>query len=121
MRVRKAAAVLIVLAALSGCAGRSELRRGHIVLGFETSSFQPCGDAERWWLSGDMDVMHSITLADRALDPSSQARLYAELRGVLSREGSFGHLGGYPREFHVTEVVEARPESAQDCASPLSP
>ncbi len=117
MRAAKAAAVAILFVVLSGCAGRSELRQGHILLGFETSVFQPCGDAEQWWLSGDTDVMREISAAYEALGPTTPARLYAEVRGVLSREGSYGHLGGYPREFHVTEVVLAHPETVGDCSA----
>ncbi len=117
MRGVRAAAALIVLATLSACAGRSELRRGHVVLGFETSSFQPCGDAEQWWLSGDTDVMGELGNAFADLGGTAGARLLVEVRGVLSREGSYGHLGAYPREFHVTEVVEVGPEVDGDCGA----
>ncbi len=116
MRGVRAAAALIVLATLSACAGRSELRQGHVVLGFETSSFQPCGDAEQWWLSGDTDVMGELGKAFTDLGGTAEARLFVEVRGVLSREGSYGHLGAYPREFHVTEVVEARLGQPADCS-----
>ncbi|MCX6027070.1 MAG: hypothetical protein NTY23_12585 [Chloroflexi bacterium] len=44
------------------------------------------------------------------------ARLFVEVRGVLRREGGYGHLGAYPRDFHVTEVIEARPGREGDCA-----
>jgi hypothetical protein len=117
VRVPRTAAILFILAALAACSGRSETRQGYVVLGFETSAFQPCGDAEQWWLSGDTDVMGELENAFADLGGTAGARLYVEVRGVLSREGSYGHLGAYPREFHVTEVVDARPAEDGDCSA----
>ncbi|MCX6027069.1 MAG: hypothetical protein NTY23_12580 [Chloroflexi bacterium] len=57
MHSRRQLAVLIVFGALMACTGRSETRQGYVILRFETSAFQPCGDAEQWWLPGDTDVM----------------------------------------------------------------
>jgi hypothetical protein len=121
MRVVSRAALLIMLVGLTACGGRSELRQGYVVFGFETSAFQPCGDAEQWWLTGDTDVMGELDRALLAVDETTGARLYVEVRGVLSREGNYGHLGAYPREFHVTEVVQARPEMEGDCPNPAAP
>ena len=121
MRVVRWAALLIMLVGLTACGGRSELRQGYVVFGFETSAFQPCGDAEQWWLTGDTDVMGELDRAFLAVDGTTSARLFAEVRGVLSREGNYGHLGAYPREFHVTEVVQARPEMEGDCTNPAAP
>jgi hypothetical protein len=117
MHSRRQLAALIVFGALTACTGRSEARQGYVVLGFETSAFQPCGDAEQGWLSGDTDVMRELEDAFAGMGETAGARLLVEVRGVLSREGSYGHLGAYPREFHVTEVLEARPSQAGDCGA----
>ena len=119
LRIIWTAAVLFILAALMACTGRSEARRGYVVVGFETSAFQPCGDAERWWLSGDTDVMGELQDAFASMGETAGSRLFVDVRGVLSREGSYGHLAAYPREFHVTEVIEARPGREGGCAPGL--
>lgn len=40
---------------------------------------------------------------------------YAEIIGVISNKGSYGHLGAYDRELQVNEVVEVRAASEGDC------
>jgi hypothetical protein len=84
------------------CTGRSEARQGYAVLGIETSAFQPCGDAERWWLSGGADGMSELQNTFAGPGEMAGLRPYVEVRGVLSREVCYGHLGAYARAFHVT-------------------
>lgn len=95
-------AVLIAFGALMACTGRSEARQGYVVLGIETSAFQPCGDAERWWLSGGADGMSELQNTFAGPGEMAGLRPYVEVRGVLSREVCYGHLGAYARTFHVT-------------------
>ena len=121
MRGVSRAALLIMVVGLAACVGRSELRQGYVFFGFETSAFQPCGDAEQWWLAGDADVMGELGQAFASVRETLGARLYVEVRGVLSREGSYGHMGAYPREFHVTEVLTARPSREGDCVASSPP
>lgn len=108
-----------VLAGALGCAPRSEVQRGHVVFGPEVSTFQPCGTDKSWWLTGEGDAMSLLRQTYDRVGPGASEGIYAEVRGVLSREGSYGHLGAYAREFYITGVQEARASGPGDCtASP---
>lgn len=114
--MRRIGTALALALGLAGCAGVStgpgetELR-GHYSWGFEVSSFQPCGAEESWWVAADAGLgQRYLEITTRQYD-----RVYVELRGEVGPEGKFGHLGAYPRELNVREVVEVRAAGANDC------
>ena len=83
---------------------------GHMVIGFETARFVPCGDSadpgdtEGYWISADpgvelYDAYHNATGED-------YTPAFLHFRGRLSPPGEYGHLGGYTREVTVTEIIE---------------
>ncbi len=88
---------------------------GLVSLGFEDSTFLPCESAEAWWLSSYDGVDLWQRYDEQASKPHE--RLFAVLRGDRSREGSYGHLGGYDRTFVVADVIELRPAGPDDCRS----
>jgi hypothetical protein len=70
-------------------------------LALETSSFQPCGNPHRWWVSfekGSSDAVRKLQAAAR-IDPVKVTFL-----GVLSEAGAYGHMGLFSREFVVREI-----------------
>ncbi len=83
---------------------------GHMVIGFEVASFVPCalgddpGDGQGYWLSADPGVQ--LYDAYHAATGDDYTPAYVHLRGRLSPEGEYGHLGGYTRELTVTEIIE---------------
>lgn len=91
---------------------------GVISLGFEDSTFLPCQSTEAWWLSWYDGVDLWQMYEEKASRPHEQ--LFAVLRGDRSKEGSYGHLGGYDRSFVVVEVIELRQLNPDDCRGPRS-
>jgi len=86
---------------------------GFVSIGFERSEFLPCGETAAWWLPFRKDLNDRYA----ALAPGkTPVKVFARLQGFSSPEGRpYGHLGAYPREFVVTEVIELRPARDNDC------
>jgi hypothetical protein len=81
---------------------------GHYTAGFETSSFTPVGSKnERWWLSGNL-AGTGQERADNDDPVRNLGPIYLKVKGRLSPEGRYGHLGGYRRELVVERVLEVR-------------
>ena len=102
-----------LLLLLSACASAPpaaapELLTGHYRFGFEVEAFRPCGQSRDWW------VARSDELRARAGD--APPPVFAVVRARVSPEGQYGHLGAYPRQVDVVEVVEVRPSAEGDCA-----
>jgi hypothetical protein len=114
---------LALLFAFSACLGPSGPGEfvGHYSFGFETSSFDACGEDESWWVTGDLgEDVREFLLTDPAFEPDPafpvrSGRIYMELVGQLSRRGTFGHLGAFPREIRVLEVLDFRLPDEADC------
>jgi hypothetical protein len=110
--------ISLLALSLSCCAsdnlatGVSTVYRGHYTKGFEINDFVLCGGSQRWWVTGDeMPLIKALT------SPAGMVggTIYAEVRGHLTRRGSFGHLGAYPHELVVERVLGTRPSSSKDC------
>ncbi len=91
---------------------------------FETSSFQPCGRGEAWWVTFDTSssldrrVFPQLAALDDKPDSMlGHAVTVARFRGDTTPLGHYGHLGRYPRELHVTEVLELRRGTLVDCSA----
>jgi len=106
----------LVALALAGCGqGGDGLHRGYFSNGFETVAFRECGSTEVWWVDGESEAMQSLTEQYMELAGFSYREVYVELRGDVSAPGAYGHLGAYPREFHVTETVAVGGDPPSDC------
>src|SRR6185436_2433659 len=108
-RSRSCVAAACILLAVIGCGPRERSFTGIYISAFETSSFRECGTRSHWWLT---DV--SGTLGNRLPPgmPRDQARsALLRLRGRLSGQGSYGHLGAYARELTVLEVNDVRTDT----------
>ena len=64
-------------------------------LGFERQTFRACGSTETWW----------VGTAPASLQRGLGTRAYVRVRGTLGLPGAFGHMGRYPRQLQITEVV----------------
>lgn len=93
-----------------------DLFEGFLGFGFETSAFTPCGLKEHWWVTtADDEVGQELTRAYNATTSAQDRPVYARLRGKITAEGSYGHLGFYAREFTVSEIVALRVQEPGDC------
>jgi hypothetical protein len=115
----KMALLICFAATLSACAFTTSdiavplngIYRGRYIKQFEVSSFQPCGSSEKWWVTGRVEPL----IARLTLGGFVGGVAYVELRGRVSSRGQHGHLGGYPREFTVEQVLLVRPHRSSDC------
>ena len=81
--------------------GASETYHGHYTFHREVSSFKPCGSDEQWWVDrGSETLRKHLTWPDGRVD----GELYVEVVGIVSKRGSFGHLGAYDRELEIQSV-----------------
>jgi hypothetical protein len=89
--------------------------RGIYVSAFEASSFRACPSrAGWWWLSGELGPIFDA-LPPRA-GPELSLAGYIRVRGVRSKHGQYGHLGSYPYELVVREVLEVSADTAGKCS-----
>lgn len=93
-----------------------DLFEGFYGFGFETSAFTPCGVKEQWWVTPANDeVGQELVRAYNATTSTQNRAVYARLRGKISANGTYGHLGMYNREFIVSEIVDLRAQQEGDC------
>lgn len=78
--------------------------RGVYESGFEVSNFTVCGSDETWWLeTAGAEAWGNFR-------PAFNAEVVLEVRGTVDREPEdgfpgFGHLGAFPAQITVTEVI----------------
>lgn len=108
----------LVSALLGACAMSPAARTytGIYAEGLETMTFQADGEDETWAVAGG-DGVYALQAAAPyvySADGGARApfRVRATIRGDLSRAGRYGHLGFFPREITITEVLEAAPTDA---------
>jgi hypothetical protein len=108
MRARLLA--LAALAALPGCATGGATFDGVYAVGFETQAFWSAEGEGPWWVDGRGAAGRRLENAVRDANaglPWGTVRV--ELRGALSDEGEYGHLGAYERRLTVYEVISVQP------------
>ncbi len=91
---------------------------GEYIHGFETSAFIACGSTVKWWTEG---VWNEVTAFEKQhpeiISPTGwrTSRLYLRVVGTPSATGNYGHLGSYPRQFDVDQLLELREYREGDC------
>ena len=113
-----ALAALLAPCALGACSlfdDDARVYEGHYAFGFEINSFAPCATSERWWVVGEEAVLRALIDRTREVNQEDLARAYVRLQGRPSRQGSYGHLDVYEREFELEAVLEVRAARASDC------
>ena len=86
--------------------------RGHVRMGWEISDFVPCNSSERWWVNA-MDSRTREKLF--SVNHFAGQTAYAEVKGMLSTPGEYGHLDAYRRMLVVQEVLILREPGPNDC------
>ena len=92
-----------------------DIYEGTVALGFEVSSFRPCGLDESWWIEGSEESAVNISEQYAGITQKPYEEVFARLRGLISEKGIYGHLGAYQRSFYVTEVIIVRSKQSGDC------
>ncbi len=92
---------------------------GYVIFGRGSSSFNPCGSRETWWVKskGFSKVAEKLQADYERIAQKPYEPVYARLRGEVSRKGQYGRLGSYQRVLYVEEVLEIRSKRDDDCAS----
>lgn len=110
---------------------------GLATIGFETSSFTPCGGQEHWWVEGveiDAAIWEAIGRPEATREAWAQRmmrdwplreRHWARVRGRVKtvayrderryKEMRQGHMGEYGREIEVYEVEVVAPFEEGAC------
>ncbi len=94
--------------------GEPQEYAGSFSYGFEVVAFKPCGTDEVWWVNGEPAAMTDLRARYAALTKTMQP-VYVRARGLISERGTYGHLGGYQREFYLQDVLEVRVKQSGDC------
>jgi hypothetical protein len=99
-------ALLLLLVSLAACNRTarapwpaSGVYAGYYRVDYEVSEFVPSGGSESWWLDGAVSCPSG---------PTSSREGYIAVRGSLSAEGHYGHLGAYSRKLTAHEVLDCR-------------
>jgi hypothetical protein len=94
-------------------APRLEFRtlRGVYYHAWEIQSFRVCGAREVWWVANAADLPPRAESA--GLNPDGP--LLVEVRASISGRGRFGHLGAYPRQIGIQEVVRVEAARGDSC------
>ena len=103
---------LFLITAVAGCSApkqpdASQQYTGYFLSGFESSSFHPVGQKERWWLKGSIPCRGLNVGPDVSGFPSA-SWVHISVYGTVSEQGQYGHLGAYDRELTVQSVLSCR-------------
>jgi|GEM_PF-2515817 len=108
MRIIIAATFVTLLAACASSGGDNPRRySGVYAEGMETMTFHPEGRDEAWAVRSGYESLQAA--APPRADPNDGFRVCATIEARLSERGRYGHLGMFPREIEITQVIEARP------------
>ena len=80
---------------------QTEEFRGTYIAGDERSAFESCGQAGEWWIDFSPEALQ--TLKENKISGWGQWPM--RVRGTLSPEGHYGHLGMYSRQLNVEQVI----------------
>lgn len=111
-RIASATASLVLIGLSLGCSQspRERSYSGTYTLAMEHQGFKVDGSNEEWWASGDVGDLN-LAVARTLPDGSRifEGKGKVTLRGIVSSEGRYGHLGMWPRQITVTEVISVVP------------
>jgi len=105
------AAASLALAACSAPQSSPQRFTGVYEVGFELQAFTDDASGETWWATLSPQAQEAMRAArpPGATSPFGW-RIRAEVEGVLSAEGAYGHLGAYKRHLAITRVLSAKLE-----------
>ncbi|MBU2709033.1 hypothetical protein KCM76_23760 [Zooshikella marina] len=113
---------IVLLVILSNTVHASKVYiEGKIFFGPEAMYFIECNSEERWWLSSPTFNAQGWKNAKKLLDaqprcdldamPCKHQEVVVSGAAVITDEGSFGHLGKYPRQIYFTSIQAKENES----------
>lgn len=73
--------------------------------GLEREAFRPCGGRRAWWVGG----------SPAGLRGELGQRSFVVVRGAVSPDGAYGHMGRYPRQIVITQVVSSSDAAEAGC------
>ena len=89
---------------------------GLYVLAEHESSLTPCNTTDRWDVKGFAPELDEFLQAHPEVRGGhGVAQVFVRLRGELSDQGHYGHIGVYSRQLTITEVIEVRAPTINDC------
>jgi len=115
-------APLIVFALVAACTHElSPTARGRYVFGGEVRSFQPCGDANEYWVvTSDSNRIRLRTLHGQLTSRPYQA-IYIEVRGAWT-DGVAGEFSrAYDGLFRIDTILKVSAEIPSSCSAPAKP
>ncbi len=115
-------ASLIAIALAAACAHQlSPIARGRYVFGGEVRSFQPCGDANEYWVvTSDSNRMRLRTLHGQLTSRPYQA-IYIEVRGART-DGVAGEFSrAYDGLFRIDTILKVSAAIPGSCSAPAKP
>jgi hypothetical protein len=97
----------------------SKQNTGVFITLFETSLFEPCDSAERWWLEArdGVNIPFWKRVEELRAEREQQAGeplnfasppMYLTAKGEVSAPGEYGHMGQYDRRFDIKTISEFR-------------
>jgi hypothetical protein len=108
--------LLITMLAPSGCDSTTSPItgdfRGIYVAGWEASGFRGCMHPETWWMSGNLAPIFDVAPRN---PQTLETAAYVRVRGTRSERGAHGHLGSYPYELVVSEVLDVSADTPGAC------
>jgi hypothetical protein len=81
--------------------------------GWESSGFRGCLASETWWMTGELRPIFDALFPDAPRPVEGAA--YIRVRGTRSTRGRYGHLGAYPYELVVHEVLDVSADTVGKC------
>ncbi len=111
--------VLLAIGSLAaiGKSAATGVWEGHLSFGSGEGNFHPCNSRETWWVrdQGYSRMVSSLYEQYQQIATHPYERVYARVRGRVSKRGQYGRLGSYQRVLYVEEILEVRPREERDC------
>ena len=82
--------------------------KGYYWIGWETVYFVELCKKEKWWVTGNTKTVDEFVRKNQEKGNHKLLKkispIYIEIKAKLSKKGSYGHLGGFPRNIKVSKV-----------------
>lgn len=94
-------------------------RSGYYVYGAERNTFQPCGEAKRYWVEGDNVLVSQLQQGYLSKSSAVLQILYVSLRGDVDQEAGSPYAE-HDGVFRLTDLQEIRIPTDNDCQIPVA-
>lgn len=95
---------------------QGEIYQGLHTVRFEESSLAPCHSDDRWWMSGGVvEIWKFVDTHPEIKTGAIGFDVFVRVRGKLSPQGRYGHMGAYSRQLEVQQVLDIHVPNPADC------